>query len=141
MEQRYDGAGRGNLLPSVVKAGTGPILARATVEAERGRSPRGELYRTFGESYTRAFELAGTPALFGLMGYGLDRWLGIVPVLTLVLALLAFLTLLLQTWSGYVQQMEELEHAGPWATKPAPAPAPGPAAAPPPVHPVTEATA
>lgn len=137
MEQRDSGVGRGDLLRSVVKAGTPPSLARAaaTVEAP-ARTPKGELYRTFGDSYTRAFELAITPALFGLMGYGLDRWLGIVPVLTLVLALFAFLTLLLRTWSDYVEQMKEYERAGPWARPVTPAvpvtpamPAPAPASA------------
>lgn len=129
MEQRHNGADRGDLLRSAIRAGTAPILARAaaTVEAQRSRTPRGELYRAFGDSYTRAFELAVTPAIFGLMGYGLDRWIGIVPVLTLVFALTAFVTLLALTWSAYVEQMQALERAGPWVAKPLPA---SPAAAP-----------
>ena len=116
MEQ-HTGAGGGDLLRSVIKAGTTPILARAaaTVEAQRDRGDKGELYRTFGDSYTRAFELAVTPTLLGLMGYGLDRWLGIVPVLTLVFAIVAFLALLAHTWYGYVEKMKALESAGPWA--------------------------
>ena len=128
MEQRHNGAGRGDLLRSVVKAGTTPILARAaaTVEAQRVRGPNGELYQSFGDGYTRAFELAVTPALFGLMGYGLDRWLGIKPVLTIVFALVAFVTLLARTWYGYVEKMKMLEAAGPWATATPPAgPVPG----------------
>ena len=129
MEQGHNGAGRDDLLRSVIKAGTTPIVTRAAaVQAPRTRGVRGDLYRTFGDSYMTAFELAVTPAILGLMGYGLDRWLGIVPVLTLVLALTAFLTLLLRTWSDYVEQMERLESAGPWAnaTKAAPGPT-GPA--------------
>ncbi len=126
MEQRHTEAGRGDLLRSAIRAGTAPILARAaaTVEAQRGRGAKGDLYRSFGDGYTRAFELAVTPAIFGLMGYALDRWLGIVPVFTLVLALVAFLTLLLRTWAGYVEQMKTLEGAGPWAIPSSPAPAP-----------------
>ena len=118
MEERHSGAERGDLLRSVIKAGTVPVLARAaaTVQAQRGVGPKGELYRTFADSYTRAFELAATPAVCGLMGYGLDRWLGIVPVLTLIFALVAFLTLLWRTWYAYVHQMESLEGAGPWAS-------------------------
>jgi hypothetical protein len=126
VEERHSDADRGDLLRSVVKAGTTPILARAsaTFQAPRALGAKGELYRTFGDSYTRAFELAVTPALFGLMGYGLDRWLGIVPVLTLVLAMTAFLTLMLRTWFGYVEQMKSLESAGPWAAASTLVPAP-----------------
>ncbi len=127
MERYHNGAGRGDVLRTAVRAGVTPILARAaaTAEPEPRLGAKGELYRTFGNSYTRAFELAFTPALFGLMGYGLDRWLGIVPVFTLALGLVAFLTLLLQTWAGYVEQMKSLENAGPWAvaSKPVPPPA------------------
>ena len=120
MEQRDIEAERGSLLHSVVKAGTAPILARAaaTVEAQRGVGEKGYLYRSFGDGYTRAFELAVTPTVFGFMGYGLDRWLGIVPVLTLIFALVAFLTLLYRTWYAYVEKMRVLESAGPWATAP-----------------------
>ncbi len=125
MEERHNEAERGEALRSVIRAGRTSILARAatTVEAEPAGRTKGELYRTFGNGYTRAFELAVTPTLFGLMGYGLDRWLGIIPVLTLVFALTAFLSLLLSTWSGYVEQMKSLESAGPWARASTPAPA------------------
>ena len=81
----------------------------------RPHSARADLYRNAGDGYTRAFELAVTPALFGAMGYGLDRWLGIVPVLTIVFALVALIGLLLRTWYGYVYRMQEIEKAGPWA--------------------------
>ncbi|MCA1690666.1 MAG: AtpZ/AtpI family protein [Actinobacteria bacterium] len=80
-------------------------------------TPKGDLYRTFGDSYTRAFELAFTPAIFGALGYAVDRWLGIVPVLTIVFALVALLTLMARTWYGYVKRMEVLEQGGPWADK------------------------
>jgi F0F1-type ATP synthase assembly protein I len=74
-----------------------------------------ELYRGFGDGYTRAFELAVTPMIFGFFGYLLDRWLGMVPVLTTVFALVALVGLLLRTWFGYVYKMQSLEKAGPWA--------------------------
>lgn len=70
-----------------------------------------------GDGYTRSVELAVTPTLFGAMGYGIDRWLGIVPVFTIVLALMALIGLLLRTWYGYVYRMEAIEKAGPWASE------------------------
>lgn len=76
---------------------------------------KGELYRNFGDGFTRAFELAVTPVIFGAMGYGLDRWIGIVPVLTTVFTLLAVVGLLLRTWYGYVYRMQSIERDGPWA--------------------------
>jgi hypothetical protein len=137
VEQRHDGDERGDLPRSAVIARTTSfVIARAGVvtQAERGQSGKGEIYRSFGNGYTRAFELAVTPAILGLFGYWLDKRLGILPVLTIVLALVAFVTLLAQTWYGYVQQMEALERAGPWATSPEPpvvaAPPPVPAPAP-----------
>jgi len=66
----------------------------------------------------RAFELAVTPVLFAAMGYGLDRWIGIVPVLTIVFGLVAIIAMLLRTWYGYVYRMQALEEAGPWAKRP-----------------------
>ena len=39
----------------------------------------------FGDALAQAFELVVTPGLFGLAGYGLDRWLGTVPLFTIVL--------------------------------------------------------
>ncbi len=80
--------------------------------------PKGELYRNFGDGFTRAFELAVTPVIFGAIGYGLDRWAGIVPVLTTVFVLVSLVGLLLRTWYGYVYRMQALEAAGPWARPP-----------------------
>lgn len=74
-----------------------------------------DTYHGFGESMGRAFELAVTPALFGLAGYALDRWLGIVPVLTIVLVLLAVIGLSIRMWCGYEERMKQHEAAGAWA--------------------------
>lgn len=79
--------------------------------------PQADLYRTMGDGFARAFELAVTPALFAAMGYGIDRWIGIVPVLTIVFGLVAIIGMLLRTWYGYVYRMQALEEAGPWAKR------------------------
>jgi hypothetical protein len=140
VEQRDDVAGEGLGPRRVGRAGYGPERLASTsgqdlgvlTPGERLRSairqeaeavawqpgPKGELYRNFGDGFTRAFELAVTPALFGTMGYGLDRWIGIVPVLTTIFVLVAVIGMLLRTWFGYVHRMEALEAAGPWARRP-----------------------
>jgi len=77
--------------------------------------PKADLYRGFGDGFSRAFELAVTPVIFGAMGYGLDRWLGLVPVFTTIFVLVTVVGLLLRVWYGYVYRMQALEAAGPWA--------------------------
>ncbi|MGH9279614.1 MAG: AtpZ/AtpI family protein [Acidimicrobiales bacterium] len=117
MEQQYDGVepdladppAAGRLPPAAVIAAGGTV-----------RGPQGELYNSFGQGFSRAFELAVTPALFGLMGYGLDRWVGTLPLFTAVFSIVALVAMLLRTWFGYCYRMEALEAAGPWASRPVP---------------------
>lgn len=81
------------------------------------RTEKGDLYRNFGDGFTRAFELAVTPVIFGALGYWLDGRVGIRPVLTIVFTLLAVIGLLLRTWYGYVYRMEQLDEASPWGSR------------------------
>ena len=96
-----------------------PPAARAlkALIATPPTGPKADLYRTMGDGFARAFELAVTPVLFAALGYGLDRWIGIVPVLTIVFGLVAIIAMLLRTWYGYVYRMQALEEAGPWAKR------------------------
>lgn len=48
-------------------------------------SAKRELNNGFGNALTAAVELAVTPALFALMGWQIDRWLGTSPVFLLFL--------------------------------------------------------
>jgi hypothetical protein len=93
---------------------TPPSAVDPEVAAPGGRT-KGELYNTFGNAFSRAFELTVTPTIFGFIGYRLDLWLGILPVLTIVLVLMAIIGMLVRTWYGYVHHMEALEAASPWA--------------------------
>ena len=77
------------------------------------------MYRGFGDGFTRAFEMALTPAVFGVFGYGLDRWIGILPVLTIVLFLLAVFGQFVKMYYTYDARMKVHEAAGPWAARPA----------------------
>jgi hypothetical protein len=60
-----------------------------------------DLYNGFGDGLARAFEYAVTPAIFGVLGYLLDRAIGTVPVLTIVLALICVVGMFLKTWYTY----------------------------------------
>jgi F0F1-type ATP synthase assembly protein I len=100
-------------------------------DAERGASPsqlrglralspatlaaRQETFQGFGDTLAVAFELAVTPFIFGLIGYGLDRWLGLTPVFTIVLVLFCIAGLSVRMWFEYDARMKAHEAAGPWA--------------------------
>ena len=89
--------------------------ATAPVHTGTTPTPTGELYNGAGEGMSRAMELALTPAIIGGLGYLLDRWLGLVPVLTIVFFLIAMVGLVARLWYSYDAQMKLHEQAGPWA--------------------------
>jgi len=76
---------------------------------------RQDLYNGFGNGLALAFELALVPAIFGLMGYALDRWLGLLPVLTIAFVLLAVAGLSVRQFAAYTFSMKAHEAEGPWA--------------------------
>ena len=80
-------------------------------------APQGELYNGFGEGLQRAFELALTPAIIAGFGYLLDRWLGLLPVFTILFFLVAMVGIIARMWYGYDARMKEHEQAGPWAQR------------------------
>ena len=83
-------------------------------------APQADLYNGAGEGMNRAFELAITPAIIGGFGYLLDRWLGLLPVFTIVFFLIAVAGVIARMWYGYDAQMKEHEASGPWASRVAP---------------------
>lgn len=70
---------------------------------------RRELNRGLGDGMARAFELAAIPAIFGFVGWILDRWLGTAPIFTLVLAMIGFVGKLLAMWYHYAATMNDLQ--------------------------------
>ena len=80
-------------------------------------APQTDLYNGAGEGLNRAFELALTPAIIGGFGYVLDRWLGLLPVFTIVFFLVAMAGVIARMWYGYDARMRELEASGPWAAR------------------------
>ncbi len=92
-------------------------IARVAAAPGVGSKSQGELYNGAGEGLSRAFELAVTPAIIGGFGYLLDRWLGLVPVLTIIFFLVAMAGLMARMYYGYDARMKEHEAASPWAGK------------------------
>lgn len=78
---------------------------------------RRDLYNGFGDGLARAFEFAVTPAVFGAMGYGLDRWLGLVPLFTLLLTIVALVGMTYMMWVRYDAEMRQHEQRGSWARR------------------------
>jgi len=78
-------------------------------------APQSELYNGAGEGLSRAFELALTPAIIGGAGYLLDRWLGLVPVFTILFFLVAMAGLMARMYYGYDARMKQHEATSPWA--------------------------
>ena len=75
---------------------------------------RRDLYNGFSDGLARAFELAVTPVIFGGIGYGLDRWLDLVPLLTLVLFLFGVAGTSYMAWFRYDAEMRRVEADKPW---------------------------
>lgn len=69
------------------------------------------------DGFTTAMELALTPALFGLLGWLLDRALGVVPLFTIVFSLWAFVIVAWMAWRRYDEKMTRLEEEGSWARR------------------------
>ena len=68
-------------------------------------SARRELNRGAGDALSKAFELAVTPALMGLIGWRLDVWLGTSPLLLLVLFLF---TVCYEIWKQFARYDAEM---------------------------------
>ncbi len=67
---------------------------------------RGETYRGADRALAMAFDLTLTPAIFGFLGYRLDRWVGSMPVFTIVLSMVA---LSYVVWKAYVAYEAEMQ--------------------------------
>jgi F0F1-type ATP synthase assembly protein I len=75
------------------------------------------LYNGFGDGLAQAFEFAVTPAIFGVIGYFIDRAIGTVPLFTIILSLLCVVGIFLKTWYVYDAAMKAHEEESPWASR------------------------
>lgn len=75
---------------------------------------RQELNNGFGHAMSRAFEMAATPAIFGGLGWLLDRELGTSPLFLLVLFFFAVAGVGYMTWRRYEDEMQRHEADAVW---------------------------
>lgn len=73
-----------------------------------------DLHRAEDDAWTRAMELALTPVVAGAIGYGLDRLLGLVPVFTITLLVLAVIATFLKMYYAYDLEMKAHDANSPW---------------------------
>jgi len=64
---------------------------------------------------TGSYELVFSPLLLALIGYGLDRWLGTLPIFTIICAVVGLVGACIKIYYGYVAEMDEHEKDAPWA--------------------------
>lgn len=73
-----------------------------------------DLNRGFGDALSRATEIALLPAVFGFLGWLIDRWLGTSPAFLIGLLVFAFAGMLVRTWVGYDSEMRRHENELAW---------------------------
>ena len=79
---------------------------------------RQDLYKGFGNTLARAFELVVTPVIFGVAGYLIDRALGVLPIFTIVFAVLALVGVTARMYYTYKADMDAIDAAAPWRRTP-----------------------
>jgi F0F1-type ATP synthase assembly protein I len=80
------------------------------VKVSQRRELSEQMHRTTG-----GFELVFSPLLLALLGYGLDRLLGTLPVFTIAFAVIGLAGAVIKLYFGYRYDMEQHEANGPWA--------------------------
>ena len=83
---------------------------------------RRELNNAAGDAISKAFELVLTPAIFGVVGFLVDRWLGTFPIFTLSLGLSVFAYQCWRQFTAYDAAMARHEADKPWNRPAAPRP-------------------
>jgi F0F1-type ATP synthase assembly protein I len=79
-------------------------------------SQRRELTQSMNRSHG-SFELVVSPLLFALIGYGLDRWIGTTPWITVIFAIIGLAGAVVKIYYSYEVEMRQHEAEGPWAKR------------------------
>ena len=73
-----------------------------------------ELRGGAGDPLSKAFELVVTPAIMGLLGFLLDRWLGTLPLFTASLVLFTLGYTVWKLYTDYDAEMARQDLDKPW---------------------------
>jgi F0F1-type ATP synthase assembly protein I len=82
------------------------------VDVSQRRELSEQMHRTTG-----GFELVFSPLLLALLGYGLDRLLGTLPVFTIIVAVVGVVGAVVKLYFTYRYEMQQHESSGPWVKK------------------------
>ncbi len=66
---------------------------------------------------TGSYELVVSPLILALIGYGLDRWLGTLPLFTILFAVVGLVGACIKIYYGYTSEMDQHDAEGPWAKR------------------------
>jgi F0F1-type ATP synthase assembly protein I len=89
-------------------------LATSPTKDHVDQNDKRDLYNGFGDGLALAFEFAVTPAIFGGLGYLLDRAVGTLPVFTIIFSLFCLVGMFVKIWYSYDASMREQEAKAPW---------------------------
>ena len=84
-------------------------VVRHEPDQEAGLAHKRALARGYGDSLSRGVELALLPAVFGFLGWLVDRWLGTSPAFVIGFVAFAFAGMLVRMWVGYDADMRRHE--------------------------------
>lgn len=73
-----------------------------------------QLNKGYSDGMARGMEIVLTPLLMGGLGWLLDRWIGISPILTLTFGVLGVVGIFVKLKLGYDRQMDTAEAGKPW---------------------------
>jgi F0F1-type ATP synthase assembly protein I len=79
-------------------------------------SQRRELTQQMNRS-TGSYELVVSPLILALIGNGLDRWWGTLPIFTILFAVVGLVGACIKIYYGYTSEMDQHDAEGPWAKR------------------------
>lgn len=88
-----------------------PVVGADVDDTTRGEFSKG-LRRSSG-----SYELVFSSALLALIGFGLDRWLGTLPLFVTIFAVVGFSGACVKLYYGYKVEMDKHEQGAPWTTR------------------------
>lgn len=77
---------------------------------------RGEFSKGLRRS-SGSYELVFSSVLLALIGFGLDRWLGTLPLFVIIFAVLGFSGACVRLYYGYKYEIERQEQGAPWTAR------------------------
>ena len=87
------------------------------MDQQRGQR---ELFNGFGDGLALAFQIALTPAIFGVLGYVIDRHVGRTPLFTIAFFTFAMVGLFISLWARYEEKMKEEDAKQVWSRRAVP---------------------